>query len=258
MEKQQPTLRTLLGDPALALRLVTPPGPALDRPLRWVHSSDLLDPAPFLADDLALLTTGTQFAQRAAHHQSDYVARLARRDIVGLGFGQGVALPEVPATLLRACTDAGIPLFEVPYQTPFIAVARAHAEAIAAERDAQRDAHRAEERRLASALLATLLRNDPSLSAEVLSELPVQTLDDAGGQLAASALLAPLRGTELVHTLREWLAHDGRLEPAAAALGIHRHTLRTRIAQAGALLGRDLSTFPARAELWSALQATRD
>jgi purine catabolism regulator len=26
-----------------------------------VHSSDLADPTPFLADDLLLLTTGTQF-----------------------------------------------------------------------------------------------------------------------------------------------------------------------------------------------------
>ena len=34
---------------------------ALDRPVRWVHSSDLADPTPFLSEGLVLLTTGTQF-----------------------------------------------------------------------------------------------------------------------------------------------------------------------------------------------------
>uniref|UniRef100_UPI000AA95225 helix-turn-helix domain-containing protein n=1 Tax=Microbacterium resistens TaxID=156977 RepID=UPI000AA95225 len=62
------------------------------------------------------------------------------------------------------------------------------------------------------------------------------------------------RGGELERALRVWLEHDARLEPAAAALGVHRHTLRTRIAQAAELLGMDLAAFPARAELWTALR----
>ena len=61
----QPTLRSLLGRSDLGLRLASRssdlPPDALDAPLRWVHSSDLADPTPFLADDLLLLTTGTQF-----------------------------------------------------------------------------------------------------------------------------------------------------------------------------------------------------
>src|SRR5690606_30210970 len=60
-----PTLRALLRRRELRLRLVSDeadlaPG-ALDRPVRWVHSSDLADPTPFLSEGLALLTTGTQF-----------------------------------------------------------------------------------------------------------------------------------------------------------------------------------------------------
>ncbi|WP_275090545.1 helix-turn-helix domain-containing protein [Microbacterium sp. K41] len=54
------------------------------------------------------------------------------------------------------------------------------------------------------------------------------------------------------------MEHDARAEPAAAALGIHRHTLRSRVAQAGAMLGVDLASFPARAELWALLQTARD
>ncbi|MGG1909206.1 hypothetical protein AB1285_19240 [Microbacterium sp. NRRL B-14842] len=43
-----------------------------------------------------------------------------------------------PEELIAACADQGIPLFEVPYRTPFIAVARAHSEAIAAQAYARR------------------------------------------------------------------------------------------------------------------------
>jgi purine catabolism regulator len=83
-------------------------------------------------------------------------------------------------------------------------------------------------------------------------------------RLVAESRLAPLRvhdaetGTDLEKSLRVWLEHDARFEAAAAELRIHRHTLRSRVAQASALLGADLSTFPARAELWAALQTARD
>ncbi|MGG1909207.1 hypothetical protein AB1285_19245 [Microbacterium sp. NRRL B-14842] len=52
-------------------------------------------------------------------------------------------------------------------------------------------------------------------------------------RLVAESRLAPLRehdaahGTALEHALRTWLDHDTRAEQAAAALGIHRHTLRS-------------------------------
>lgn len=271
---EQPTLRALLRQSDLHLRLVTAEGalPAgtLDRPLRWVHSSDLSDPTPFLADDLVLLTTGTQFAGRGPAHQIAYIARLAKRGIAGLGFGRDVALPEIPAALLRACADAGIPLFEVPYATPFIAIARTHAELIGHGAGGQ--AATEQQRDLYAQLITSLLLGDPALAERVLASLAVspqargrmrpsgpgalaRMLDHETARTTASALLTPLGGTGLEDTLRLWLDHDARLEPAAEALGIHRHTLRTRIARAAKLLNRDLSTFPARAEVWAALQA---
>ncbi|MGO4276372.1 helix-turn-helix domain-containing protein, partial [Paenibacillus sp. TAF58] len=51
--------------------------------------------------------------------------------------------------------------------------------------------------------------------------------------------------------------HNGTFDSAARELGIHRHTLRARVAEAERLLGRDLSSFHARADLWAALLATR-
>ena len=46
------------------------------------------------------------------------------------------------------------------------------------------------------------------------------------------------------------------IDEAAQALGIHRHTVRARVAQAQQVLGLDLASFPARAELWAALVTT--
>lgn len=148
----EPTLRALLSRRELHLRLASDDAglspDALDAPLRWVHSSDLLDPTPFLADELLLLTTGTQFPPDADRDvYTAYVGRLRTRGVRGLGFGTEVARDGIPSLLADACADAGIPLFEVPYRTPFIAVARANAEAIAAQAYARRtwalDAQRA-------------------------------------------------------------------------------------------------------------------
>lgn len=505
-----PTLRTLLHRPDLRLSLVSNesglPSGSLDRPVRWVHNSDLLDPTPFLADDLVLLTTGTQFDDDDDDTAVGYVSRLVARGVLALGFGSGVHHFRIPEQLIAACSRAELALIEVPYDTPFLAIARAHAEAIAAASYARRtwalEAQRAlaiaalrpravdsivaelsrrigcwvgtfdaggtlvhqhptaegtasvetaasaadavaacvaamlarggaasqtiedrsasftiftlgrtgqlrgalaiaaaaldpetrtvvssviamvglaleqseqlsrARRQMHTQLLALLHSGDSTLVQGVLGSLPaapillavaetprvgavidwwerwqsdagtasfiadsgegvegiesvtvclqagdVVTLDElalrfdlrigvsnpseyadfsrahaqaisalrrggtgvtryadaTGGvldslsgaetRLLAAARLAPLRhhddqtGAELEHTLRVWLEHDAHGERTAAALGIHRHTLRSRITQASALLDADLSSFPARAELWAALRA---
>lgn len=151
-----PTLRALLSRPDLQLRLAGDArDDALDRPVRWVHSSDLADPTPFLSEGLVLLTTGTQFdgAGEERRPYRDYVQRLSARGVVGLGFGTEVVRHGIPSALEEACTAAGMPLFEVPYRTPFIAVARANAEAIAAQAYARRSWALAAQRAIALAAL---------------------------------------------------------------------------------------------------------
>jgi purine catabolism regulator len=58
---------------------------------------------------------------------------------------------------------------------------------------------------------------------------------------------------EIRESIRVWLAHHGQYEPAAAVLGVHRHTLRYRVRKAAELLGRDLDDPSARMDLWFAL-----
>lgn len=276
-----PSLRDLLEHPRLQLRLISDdlPETALDRAARWVHSSDLLDPTPFLADDLVLLTTGSQFTQRTPVQQREYISRLARRGITALGFGTDVTLPGTPEPVQQACADAHIPLFEVPYSTPFIAVARAHAELISKAQRPGAVAVDGQQRHRYAQLLTLLLLDDPALADSILNGLararpaPPPGDDSTGDVRAmlrseqartlAAARLAPIRrsdrdlGTDLERSLRVWIQHGAHHEPAAKELGIHRHTLRSRVAQASKLLGLDLASFNGRAQLWMLLQSAR-
>jgi purine catabolism regulator len=88
--------------------------------VRWVHSTELLDPTPWLRGGELLLTTGLQLM--GAKPQREFVERLAEREIAGLGFGTGFVHKKVPAAILNAARKRGFPLFEVPYELPFIAV----------------------------------------------------------------------------------------------------------------------------------------
>ena len=82
----------------------------------------------------------------------------------------------------------------------------------------------------------------------------------AEARTVAEAALAPLvrhdreHGTALLETVRAWLDHDCSHEASARALGVHRHTVRARIAAAERALDVDLGSFAARAELWAALR----
>jgi len=151
------TLGALLARRELQLTWTGPDHPdALARRVRGVHSSDLPDPTPFLSEDIVLLTTGTQFGGEEEDAPYDaYVQRLRARGVAALGFGTEVVRDGVPLPLARACRAHGMPLFEVPYRTPFIAVARANAEAIAAEQYARRSWALSAQRALSLAALRT-------------------------------------------------------------------------------------------------------
>jgi purine catabolism regulator len=178
------TLHHLLDDPALGLSLLTPELPAetLGAQVNWVHSSDLVDPTPFLSDGQVLLTTGTHFPAEAGDFYRDYIARLRARGIIGLGFGTDVIREGTPDELVRACRGQGLPLFEVPYRTPFIALIRLVAD-ISAEDSYARDGWALRAQR---AISLAAIRPD-GLSA-TLAELSTQlgswvALFDAGGSL---------------------------------------------------------------------------
>jgi purine catabolism regulator len=88
--------------------------------VRWVHSTELLDPTPWLKGGELLLTMGIQLTGPKA--QRELIATLADHEIAGLGFGTGFTHKKLPAALLSAARKREFPLFEVPYELPFIAI----------------------------------------------------------------------------------------------------------------------------------------
>jgi purine catabolism regulator len=93
---------------------------AADAPIRWVHISELLDPTPWLSGGELLLTTGIPLTNEET--QRAYVARLVQHNLGGLGFGTGLGHDVVPPAVVEEAERLHFPLFEVPYEMPFIAI----------------------------------------------------------------------------------------------------------------------------------------
>jgi purine catabolism regulator len=111
------TVESLIGE--LGLSLVSGQESAQTH-VRWVHSTELPDPTPWLKGGELLLTTGLQLDRPKL--QRELIDRLADHHIAGLGFGTGFAHKRLPAALVTAARKRAFPLFEVPYELPFIAI----------------------------------------------------------------------------------------------------------------------------------------
>ncbi|MFC4911307.1 PucR family transcriptional regulator [Actinomadura gamaensis] len=123
-----PRLAAVAALPRLGLRPLTPVPP--DAPVAWVAVSELEDPTAYLEGGELLLTTGMRLTGGNA---DEYLSRLVRRGVAGLGFGVGVVHGTVPPELIDSARRRGLALLEVPRATPFIAVGKAVSRMLAAE-----------------------------------------------------------------------------------------------------------------------------
>lgn len=115
-----PTISELVAHAGLDLALLA--GEAgFAAPIRWVHTSELADPTPWLSGGELLLTTGMGVTDGPAA-QRDYLERLVAARVAGLGFGLGLGFDAVPEALVEAANRHGFSIVEVPYRTPFIAI----------------------------------------------------------------------------------------------------------------------------------------
>jgi PucR family transcriptional regulator, purine catabolism regulatory protein len=110
------SVRSLLDEFDLALAVESVP----DRPIRWVHISELEDPTPFLSGGELLLTTGINL--KTAARQRKFVRRLAGKEAAGLGLAVGLDHAELPRALIDEAEAWALPLFELPFELPFIAI----------------------------------------------------------------------------------------------------------------------------------------
>ncbi|UOX84734.1 PucR family transcriptional regulator [Amycolatopsis sp. FBCC-B4732] len=118
--------------------------------------------------------------------------------------------------------------------------------------------------RLSESEVDSLLARARALGRPVVagdSPLDLDALVDPGASRGfAERALEPLVALDragdrsLVPTLRTWLAHHGGWEPTAAELGVHRNSVRHRIAQVERALDVDLADPEVRMRLWFALR----
>ncbi|WP_037303442.1 PucR family transcriptional regulator [Amycolatopsis orientalis] len=123
------TLRALAAERPLGLR-VRAAESGLDRPIGWVHPTELTDPQAFLEGGELLLTTGLALDETTS---PGYIRRLVDAGVAGLGFGVGLSHETIPRSLVETAEEVGLPVLEVPRKTPFIAITRAVSRAVAAD-----------------------------------------------------------------------------------------------------------------------------
>ncbi len=126
-------LADLLADDGLGLVQTHVPAP--EREVRWVATSELADPTPFLEGGEVLLTTGLETSGWRSEWRG-YVERLVSAGVVALGFGTGLTHRRVPRSLVRAAEASGLNLVEVPRRTTFVAISRTTAGLIDSGADA--------------------------------------------------------------------------------------------------------------------------
>jgi purine catabolism regulator len=117
--------------PGLGLHVAAGTG-GLTREVTWVHTSELVDPTPFLEGGEFLLTTGLGVGELATAQRA-YVRRLARHGVAGLGFGVGFGFADVPAAIVEEANGSEFPVVVVPYEVPFVAITKAAARELANE-----------------------------------------------------------------------------------------------------------------------------
>ncbi|MEU9967517.1 PucR family transcriptional regulator [Streptomyces malaysiensis] len=187
----------------------------LDRPISWVHASEVCDPTPWLEAGSLVLTTG--IGRAGPESVAATARRLAASGAAGIGIAVDLVYDDVPPEVVRVGAETGLPVLVVPYTTPFVALAQAVASRIASE---ERSAlHRA-------------LHLYPRLTAAALE-------------------LGAMRGTtrELAREYGGWAAV---VDPAGEVLAVAPETAvadAARAASAAAVSGQSLSVVDSHGHL---------
>ncbi|WP_151479604.1 PucR family transcriptional regulator [Streptomyces albicerus] len=105
---------------------------ALDRPVRWVHSSEVYEGANFLDGGELLLTNGFGLADADAADRRRYVRELAARGAAALAVEVGRSLPRMPDEVTDEARRLGLPLVALGRVVPFVRITEAANRAIVA------------------------------------------------------------------------------------------------------------------------------
>ncbi|WP_028272774.1 PucR family transcriptional regulator [Arthrobacter sp. UNC362MFTsu5.1] len=160
--------------------------------IHWVAVTEQEDPQRFLNGGELVLTTGMRL--KSAPDQRRFVRQVQRAGAVGIGFGIGLTHDAVPPALIAEANRWGLPVVEVPYETPFIAITKLVADAQSADHYAKLERLIAGHQILARALLtggglSELLKNLGSMLRTdiILTQFTAQLYNSVAGNPAPTA-----------------------------------------------------------------------
>ncbi|MER5538277.1 PucR family transcriptional regulator [Streptomyces mirabilis] len=105
---------------------------ALDRPVRWVHSSEVYEGANFLDGGELLLTNGFGLTDADEDTRRRYVRELTARGAAGLAVEVGRSLVRMPEEVVDEAQRLGLPLLALHRVVPFVRITEAANRAIVA------------------------------------------------------------------------------------------------------------------------------
>ncbi|MEJ2867213.1 PucR family transcriptional regulator ligand-binding domain-containing protein [Actinomycetospora sp. OC33-EN08] len=124
-------LAELVAHPRLGLTVLHGDDAALERSVRWVYTTDLIDPSRYLSGG-ELVISGLVW-RNAPEDSERFVAAVAGAGAAALAAGAAV-FGEVPADVVEACRRHDLPLLSVPEPTSFSDVTELVVGALAAAR----------------------------------------------------------------------------------------------------------------------------
>ncbi|MBP1161283.1 PucR family transcriptional regulator [Rhodococcus sp. PvR099] len=215
-------------------------GGALDRPVRWVHVSDLPDLSNLLQGGELVLTTGLPLT----HDPVSYLEGLAAAGATGLVIELGVHVQAVPAEVPEAADRLGLPVIALHRQVRFVEITEEVHRSIVAEQYAE----------VAFARQAHEIFTDLSMKRAPLSEI----VDAAASMLDTPIVLEDLtrqvlafasHGAPAAELLSDW-ERRSRLTPIShqTAIGGPEAWTTTPVGAHRQEWGRLVAPFPTAAE----------
>jgi len=120
-------LRDVLKDPTLAEAhpLVLAGTDKLDRPVTWVHTSEVLDIASLLRGGELLLVGGVSLATATTEQRRTYIRELAAVGAAGIALETGTSIPDVPVEMITEAAAVGLTLIALQRVVRFVEVTQA-------------------------------------------------------------------------------------------------------------------------------------
>ncbi|MEU1314943.1 PucR family transcriptional regulator ligand-binding domain-containing protein [Streptomyces tibetensis] len=204
-----PTLADVLALPVLAAgqpQVVTGLD-RLDRPVRWVHITELTDPASFLKGGELVLTTGMPLPEDAAGVRR-YVEELTEVGAAALVIELVRRYHRPPDALVQACRARGLPLVTLARDVNFLEVTQVvHALILGSQADAMRRTQRIHEAFTALTLRGAGAEDVVGAAAEMSGRTVVLE------NLVHQALICEPSGSTVEEALGDWERRSRATEP---------------------------------------------